>query len=185
MLKSKIIRMKNLNFTLLFIAALTILSSCKNDLPTEGPIDPIINDCSFEQNDEDMDGLIDATERSIMEQCANNALLTKSEIEDNLIGEWELIGHGEGWVSKISQPCGHLTITADDLTLEFENAFVDTVTMHSWEIEELNWGTSSFYSLKASPDNAPGLSISQFCSTYMYGDGTPRDGNMYLYEKVE
>ena len=174
--------MKNLNFTLILVVALTLFMSCDKE---DTFVDPGSHSCVFEQNDEDMDGLIDATERSIMDQCSENAFTSKSEIEDNLIGEWELIGHGEGWIPTKSQPCAYVTITADELTFEYESAGTDTTTMHSWEIEEVNGSGGTFFRLNTFPEYVEGLLITQFCLTYMYGNAMPSDGNMYLYQKVK
>jgi len=175
--------MKNLNFALILAIALTLFMSCNKE---DTPVDPGNHSCSFEQNDEDMDGIIDATERAIMDECLDNAFTSKSEIEDNLIGEWELIGHGEGWVPTTSQPCAYLTIAADELTFEFENAFIDTTIVDAWEVEKVDWTGGTYYTLKTLSDSyVEGLLMTEFCSTYMYSDATPRDGNMYLYRKVE
>lgn len=142
-------------------------------------------DCVFEQIDDNLDGLIDDTERMIMNTCRANALSSKSSIESNLIGEWELIGHGEGWVPFISQPCGYIKISEAELTFEFRNENTDTFSQHQWEIEELNSNGNTYFRLNILPEFVEGLSISQFCESYMFGDATPSDGNMYLYRKVE
>lgn len=142
-------------------------------------------DCVFEQNDHDMDGLIDDSERMIMNECMENTLSSKSSIENNLIGEWELIGHGEGWIKSNSQPCGYMIISEDELTFEFRNEHIDIVSTHQWEIEEVNSSGSLSFKFNILPEPIEGLSIGQFCDKYMYGDATPRDGNMYLYAKID
>ena len=143
-----------------------------------------LGDCSFVQVDEDMDGLIDDNEREIMNDCKANAFTSISEIKENLIGEWQLIGHGEGWVSKVSQPCAYLTISEEAIQLEYEDAYMDTVSMHTWEIEEVSINTIDYFRLKVE-NPAFALGISQFCEDYIYGDATDADGNMYLYQKVK
>ena len=143
-------------------------------------------DCTFEQNDEDMDGLIDENERAIMIECQENALTSKAAIENNLIGEWELIGHGEGWVPRISQPCGYLTISMDELVFEFTNAWTDTITTHAWEIEKIEFLSGfSFFRLNIESSDFDKLFINQFCDEYIFGDATPSDGNMHLFKKVK
>ena len=139
-------------------------------------------DCEFVQNDDDMDGLIDDNESAIMQDCYDNRFTSKSEIEANLIGEWELIGHGQGWVPTISQPCGFITITEDNLYFEFENSTIDTATVHTWEV---NSAPSGIFTLELDPiSNLDALFLYVFCDEYMYGDATPVDGNMYLFQKV-
>lgn len=67
--------------TLIFtaIALLSILVSCNIDESDQNSFD-----CIFEQIDENMDGLIDDTERSIMEECRTNSLSSRSSIKANL-----------------------------------------------------------------------------------------------------
>ena len=162
---------------------MTILFSCKKN-ENEG-ISEKSYDCVFEQNDNDMDGLIDDTERMIMNECMENSLSSKSSIENNLIGEWELIGHGEGWNPDKSQPCGYIIISEDELIFEFRNEYIDITSTHQWHIEEVSSNGNLSFKFKILPESTEGLSISRFCDNYMYGDATPRDGNMYLYKKVD
>ncbi len=166
--------MKNLILICLLVPSLTLLLSCNKDDDTGK------NQCIFVQNDADMDGRIDDDERAIMDDCMANALTTENEMKATFIGEWELVGFGHGWTHTPSQPCGYITITEDELVLEFENAYIDTITTHTWAIEEVS-GTNR---LTITP-SAEGLWINTICSNYMFGDATPVDGNMYLYQKVE
>ena len=140
--------------------------------------------CFFEQIDENMDGLIDDGERMIMNECMENSLNSISSIKNNLIGEWALIGHGEGWYPLFSKPCAYITITTNELTLEFQNGEIDTITTHTWDIEEVDSGSSNYFKLKIDQEFVEGLWITYFCENYMFGDGTPSDSNMYLYQKM-
>jgi len=164
------------------IAGLILLNfaACNDEEPQS-----LNGDCVFEQVDGDEDGLIDETERSIMDDCRNNALNSKSEIESNLIGEWELVGHGEGWVATISQPCSHIIITDSNLEWSISDGWKDTTILTTWEIQEAITPAGNFYNLRVASDFAYGLHLGQFCERYMFGDATPVDGNMYLYEKIK
>jgi len=164
-----------------FAVAATLCISCDKECNDVGVNEPY--DCTFVQNDDDQDGIIDATERSLMDQCLENRLTKTQDISANLIGEWELIGHGEGWFPETSQPCGYLWVTADSIKFQFQNATIDTTAWYSWSIEEVN--TESGVGLVLTPLPIQGLFISTFCDQYMFGDATPVDGNMYLYEKVK
>lgn len=168
--------------TILFISSLFFLACSDGEsISMTTPYE-----CTFEQNDETMDGFIDENERAIMNACTDNALTNKTAITQNLIGEWELIGHGEGWVPKVSQPCGYIIIGEEELTLQFTSGYTDTVITYPWEIEERQHNRGTSFSLNLLPEQYfyP-LYINQFCDEYMYGDGTPSDGNMYLYQKVK
>lgn len=169
--------------SLFFISAilfLTLFMSCSHDQEQEGK-----NDCVFEQNDDDMDGRIDETESSIMKACTEEAFTSIDEIKSNLIGEWELIGHGEGWIPTISQPCGYITFTEEAFEFDFNDGHTDTLILQSWDIEQVDWIGGTYFRLKTEPNYFHSLFATQFCSQYFYGDATPRDGNMYLYEKVK
>jgi len=156
--------MKYFNIAFILILNIILFEACKkeNSLKVDNT-----NDCFFEQIDDNVDGFIDETERATMNECSSNLLTSKSEIERNLIGEWKLVGHAEGWLP----------------IFEFKNAETDTVTTHSWEIEAIN--STGDFRLNILPEYVEGLFVTQFCTNFMYGDATPSDGNMYLYEKVE
>lgn len=168
--------------TILLLFMMVLISCNKNE---DEEINENSYDCIFEQNDNDMDGMIDESERMIMNECMENSLSSKNSIENNLIGEWELIGHGEGWIPSKSQPCGYIIISEDELTFEFRDNNTNIVSTHQWEVEEVNWNGSQNFRLNILPESVEGLSIGQFCENYIYGDATPRDGNMYLYKKVD
>ncbi len=172
--------MKNVIFLIFAIAAL-IFTACDKDDDSPGTIAGTYY-CDFEQDDDSMDGWIDDDEHAIMTDCYENRLKSKSEVESNLIGEWELIGHGEGWIPSISQPCGYITIKDEAFIFEFENANIDTLTRHTWEVKE-NPASGVPY-LELTPRSFSPLFVTFFCAEYMYGDATPVDGNMYLYQKV-
>ncbi|MFK7951339.1 MAG: hypothetical protein AB8B73_00730 [Ekhidna sp.] len=150
-------------------------------------------DCVFEQIDENMDGLLDNTERMLQEECYRDRLLSKSSIENNLLGEWELIGHALSWNGeKISQPCGYITIEKSQLIYQYNDQFGDTVFVRQWEIlEGIDYRDNQYFYLETfvndpeAIDYSKGLSISNFCEKYMYEDQTPWDGNIYLYKKVK
>lgn len=174
--------MKILKFLSNLILVMIILMSCEKN-EDNGIVESY--DCVFVQNDDDMDGLIDDTERMLMNECKQNSLLSKSDIESNLIGEWELTGYGGGSIPSISKPCGYIIISEDELTFEFRNGFTDTRSIHLWEIEEVNSSGEQYFRLNVQSEHIEGLFINQFCEKYMYVDDTPLDGNMYLYSKVK
>ena len=167
--------MKNLTFLLLL--SLPFMTSC-NDDTRQKELSNLTN-CPFEVN-ENNDGIIDDNEKAIMDDCFENAITNQAELEMNVIGEWDLIGHGEGWFTSVSMPCSKITITESALTLEIKNERVDTTTTHTWEAK---FGLSSYY-LEVTPSMIEGIDLQNICEEYMYGNATPADGNMYLYQKV-
>ena len=173
--------MKILNFTFLLVAALSILSSCNKK-----PVDCENQGCSFEKNDNGKAGIVDATERALMNECSENEFTSKSEIENNLIGEWELIGFGDGYNHSRteSQPCANVTIRAEELTFYYSRTCRDTATVHSWELEEVNGAARTFFRLITFPQ-ARGLYMTHFSPKYMYINAIIDDSEMHLYRKVE
>ena len=165
--------MKNL----LLLSLVVLLCACDDD--DARTIQPI-NDCQFIEQTVTTDGSLDDTERNTIKDCRENELTTNEEIVDNLIGEWELVGFADGWSSNITQPCGYMVITNEELTFEFHSEYADILSVHSWEIEN--------QLLKVDPPNKH-LSMNLFCDQFMHGIfsdfGTfVTDTDQYIYEKV-
>ena len=160
---------------LLFSLIFATLMSCKKDELARTP------NCPFTQNNNN-DGLIDDFENEIMTDCRTNQIMSGQELSNNLIGSWELIGHGEGWVvSESSQPCSRIEITEDALMLEYENSFVDTMTFHTWGISE----DSIAPALIINPRLPVDIVLQTICENYMFGNFTFVHGQMHIYEKVD
>jgi hypothetical protein len=159
------------------IFCLLLFISCKKDEVTTPR-----NNCEFIQNDADLDGRIDDVESRLLDNCEASKLTSKNDIEANLIGEWELVGHGEGWVATFSQPCSYITITDDELIFDYHDNFLDTITTHQWSVKEL---PNQNFTIELTPDQvSSAISLTVFCNEYMFSNATPLDGNMYLYQKV-
>lgn len=172
--------MKNPISILAMAIAFGFFFSCNNDDDSTPSEDTTIVECVFEQIDDNMDGLIDDDERAIMEECMNNSLSSSFIIKPNMIGTWNLIGHGEGWIPTISQPCSSMVFTEEDLTFNFTNAWNDTTIVTTWDVLEGIAGPTLVWE-----GNLPDVNISTVCSQYMFGNQTEFDGNMYLYEKIK
>ena len=132
------------------------------------------------------DGVIDDTERAIMTECSANLLTSKIDIEQNLIGEWQLIGHGTTLFQTFPQPNIYLTISEDELIFDYKNTNTTRLDTISWEIEEYNSSAGQSFLMNVTP-NYTELVLFQFCENYMFGETSSINdgGNMYLYEKVK
>lgn len=149
-------------------------SIIKNDtLPELSP------NCPFTDNSNE-DGNIVADEYELMQYCMDNRIITAEEISNTILGTWEIIGHGDGWVP-LTQPCGSAEFSASEVVIEFENAYYDTVTSHTWEVVE---GTN-FAWIEFTPEVNIGHGFSVISSDYVYTNATISDGNMYLYQRKE
>mgnify|MGYP000117477798 CR=1 FL=1 len=165
----------------LFLVAL-LLSCDKNE--TEGKLG-VFSDCVFIQDDDTRDGELDDDERKIMDDCRENRLTSISTIESNLIGEWRLTGHVEGWIPTISQPCANLIISENELTFEFINGSIDTITTHQWKISKYTLSNETYFSLVVIPEPVVDLSMHVLCEDHMYGGLFVIDENTYIYTKVQ
>lgn len=135
--------------------------------------------CPYTVNNND-DGFIDDDEFEIIQFCIGNRISDFGKISDIVIGEWELVGHGEGWIPSISQPCGSALFSESDLIVKFKDEFIDTTTTHNWTVVD-----DSFPYIEIIPPVDYGMGFGVICDEFMFSDYTPSDGNMYLYQKKQ
>ena len=171
--------MKNIYLLLLVISLCYSTISCGKNDRQETNISS--SECDFVEDTNSTDGLLDESEIEIIKNCRNSEITDDNQITENLIGEWKLVGFGDGWFSYTSQPCGFIKIGPEELTFEFHNEYLDTISVHQWEIEN-NW-------LKVEPPEKH-LSINLFCDQYMKGNFSDFgvysiDVDQYIYEKVK
>jgi len=169
---------------LYILASLSLIfTSCNKEEYLSGEYN-----CVFEQIDENRDGELDDNERAIIDECRENALTSKAEIENNLIGEWRLVGYASGWLATPSQPCSRVIFSEEELTLEYSSG-IDTITTHLWEIEEITIAGNQGFRLNTNPrliDLLNPLAIGKFCNNYMYsGAAASVDSDSFIYQKVK
>jgi len=170
------------------VLIITILAAC-NKTTELVPISEVdetdegyVFDCTFVEDTATAEGWFNEFEATTIEECNANQLTSKEDIEQNLIGEWELVGQASGWAIPVNMPCAHIKIEKEELVFTFKNAQIDTVTKHTWKIEEDTRFNEKVYQLTVEPLTY-GLEIHSFCSNFMYYDYIPLDGDMVLYEK--
>lgn len=119
-----------------------------------------------------------------MEACTNNLLDSKSEIENNLIGEWALIGIVPGWFSyEPIEECIVLEIMSDSIVRK--NLDTDEVLGTRWQIDafEVN-GYRGFALLTEQEAWISGMGMHEFSDTLMFGSGRAIDADTYIYKKL-
>ena len=132
------------------------------------------------------DEISDDTVQSLISECDQKLFTTKLEIENNLIGDWELVGYEDGWSTTRPNPQILIMITGEKLTIDFESSTLNSITEHEWEISEVEQTNGQkYFKLDFDPKHAANIGIGSFCEIYMYGDAIARDGNMYLFEKIK
>ena len=74
-----------------------------------------------------------------------------------------------------------MTFTEDELVFTFTNSTVDTVIATPWEINIDNL----YLGQQLVTTGLGNVFINSIYSQYIFGDMTPTDGNLHLYEKIE
>jgi len=146
-------------------------------------VNDYVFDCTYEENSEANDGFISEIEYTIMDECYDNRLTSKSEIEQNLIGGWELIGYGTFWNPNVTMPCVHLEITENEIINTIRNKTLDTTFIYTWQIKEYNHSNRNYFKLETEPNHLSQTYV--FCSDYMFYNLVPADLSMYLFQKMK
>ena len=138
-----------LRISILFILLLFAFEACVDAEPPNPPEiiyppePPSLEElypyeCEFVDIDDSPDAKWNGDELEIVRACEDERYKTIEEIENNLKGEWELIGHyTDCWhVGADDQPCGYLWFEDKEVVVDFHDAFIDTLYRTSWEIDE-------------------------------------------------
>lgn len=152
---------------ILFIAVSFILS-CKKE--------STINKCNILQTLEKVNELI--------AECNEKQFNSKSEIEDNLIGEWTLSGIISDWVGfKPISECLLLSINNGSFILK--NLDTDEEFSSTWEIVSYEVNNIKVFYIETNDQELRWKVGMQFFSkNIMYGSGNADDTDTYVYEKV-
>ena len=153
--------------SILFFTSLLLIACNKNESELE-------NEVAVESVEE-----LDA----IMENCRNNEFETREEIENNLIGEWRLVGIRAGWIDDFT--LGNITLNIDENKIVLNDLETGEVSETDWNLKFFEVNTYQFYYLETDEDvfnNRIGMET--FCSDYMFGSGRVDDGSTYVYAKV-
>jgi hypothetical protein len=167
-----------MKYLIVSIICLVSTYSCKkSDIPQ-----PFLqSNCPFVENPDAMQGAVSQEEENIRTDCSNNLLSSKSEITQNLIGEWKLVGYGAGWIPSTSMPCSEFSFSPSNLVVHYHDSWIDTTINYTWTVEEDQ--NSGHFFLDTEPSLITGFQINNFCKDFMYFDYMPLDGNMHIYQK--
>ena len=120
----------------------------------------------------------------LIAECNDNQFDSKSEIEDNLIGDWALSGIISAWVGfePISE-CLLLSINDESFTLK--NLDTGEEFSSTWEIVFYEVNNYKVFYLESNDQELRWKVGMQFYSkNIMYGAGNADDTDTYVYEKV-
>jgi len=121
---------------------------------------------------------------AIMTSCSENEFLTREEIEDNLIGNWDLLGIRSGWVNEFEK--GNISLEIDEDKIVLNDNDTEEFLETAWKLRFIEVNTYQYFYLETSEEGFNNrLGMETFCGQYMYGTGLVDDGNTYVYQKVE
>ncbi len=158
---------------LILFLAVSFTLGCKKE--SENNSDST-SECNILQNLEEANELIT--------ECNDNRFDSKSEIEDNLIGEWTLSGIISAWVGfEPTSECLSLSINNDSFTLKNPDTgeeFSSTWELVSYEVN----GFKVFYLESNDEELRWKVGMQFFSKDIMYGAGNADDTDTYVYERV-
>jgi len=155
---------------IVFFAAYSFFACSKSD-------DKLAYECTLLQTIEELNELID--------ECDENQFDSKSEIENNLIGDWTLSGIKSGVGAPFEAITSCLVLSIKDATLSLKNQDTDEEFTSNWELDfyEVN-DINVFFLNPDDEDLRYEVGMQFFSKNIMYGAGNADDTNIYVYEKV-
>ncbi len=154
---------------ILFLIIASIAISCNEDEPrTERAVE--IN--TVEELDK------------MMRTCRESEFLSREEIENNLIGDWQLIGIRSGWVNEFEKKDIRLKIDAEKIVLN--DRTTGEIFETDWELKFVEVNSYQYHYLETDEDGFNNrLGMETFCEEMMYGTGRVDDADIYVYYKVD
>ncbi|MEM6379476.1 MAG: hypothetical protein AAF705_14805 [Bacteroidota bacterium] len=129
------------------------------------------------------DTRISNEEFEVLEDCQNESITTIKQIEENLIGKWELVGYACGNCIDGSAPSASIHFQPGGGEYQFDDGFESIDQGFTWRIEETrNLFGETILALSTNP-RLPGLAAEVFCRNYMTYNNTPVDGPLLIYAK--
>jgi len=137
------------------------------------------------------------TYKGLQDLSWESRYITVEEIEDNLIGTWQLVGIYSVWLDSVFYECITLEINKDKIVLTNVDTGEETTT--PWEVVSYQVGKNTIIYLKTdesfkpyNPDTPEDntyvldrMGMEVMSENYMYGSGRVIDANSYLYEKID
>lgn len=122
-------------------------------------------------------------ELAVLEDCQNKPISTIKQIEENLIGNWKLVGYACGNCIDGRSPKVSISFQPGEGRIQYEDEFEKFDEGFTWRVEESNniFG-EKVLALKTKPIFS-GLFADVFCQNYMAYNNTPVDGPLLIYAK--
>lgn len=152
---------------LISLITILLLSQCNKDLTSP--------ECILSQEDA----------FTALENCRADVIPEASNIADNLIGEWKLVGYGCGFCGPHTPPEAYIALTETKGILTFKDDFDgDTLLTFDWRLEQITntLEEKATYRFKTEPSHYA-LNMDIFCDAFMFFDERPFDGSLFLYQK--
>ncbi len=165
------------SYFLTILCFLLALSACDEPLEVVSIPEPFPLECGKIKSKEEL--------VAFREKIYNNRYFDSSQVVNNLIGEWGLIGTEldiQGY--NIGQFCYKLIIEPD--SLELIDMYDDYDIISDWYLRVTEPNGVLVFELKTSeegPNKRMGMTV--FSDTIMYGSGRSDDGAIFMYEKLK
>ena len=120
----------------------------------------------------------------IITNCNGSEITSKEDIENNLIGDWQLIGISTGWVHQFEK--SNISLRIDENSIVFNDVDRGEVIESNWNLIFVEVNSIQYYYLETSEESLRYiLGMQTFCDQFMYGNGRVSDGATYVYHKVK
>lgn len=161
-----------MNKFLMILLASSLLLGCKEEARENSSA---LERCDILQSIEEINGLLD--------QCNENLILSTSEIEESLIGQWTLAGIIPGWTTfEPTTECLMLSIDNESLTLKNLNTSEEITS--TWNLISYEVNNNLVFFLET--DNQElrwSVGMQFFSKNIMYGAGLADDTDTYIFER--
>ena len=159
--------MHDLKLSLLFLLLISLFA-CDNSLELEN------------------DGALSVEERAVMEECQAAEILTKKQIEENLIGNWRLVGYSCGFCAFSVAPTASADFQSDRSgRFIYNGGNGETAQDFTWSIiDTLGFDDNPTFLLQTEPEIHQ-LDMTVFCQDYMFNsdDNVIADLPIFIYAK--
>jgi len=120
-----------------------------------------------------------------MNECRDGVIPEASNISNNLVGEWKLVGYGCGFCVPHTPPEAYMILNETKGILMLKDDFDgDTLVTFNWRLEQITntLEEKATYRFKTEPFHYA-LNMDIFCEEFMFFDERPFDGSLFLYQK--
>lgn len=129
------------------------------------------------------DAVLSEEEKEVLEDCQAQFIPTAKQIEENLIGSWELVGYACSSCSYSKSPNATIDFQPKVGRYRYKDEFEEIDKPFTWEIKVLRFSFREPVLFLETDPVLPGLFADFFCQNYLGTDRIDSDGSMFIYAK--